>query len=193
MGIKKFFTKFFTKEEVRDIIISVLAITFIFSYPQLDLFFFYLIVIVIVFVFHEMAHKFTAIKFHCAASYEMWPAGLLTSLIFMALGVKILVPGAVVIRPYKFGRWGFRTARLTIPEMGIISLSGPAVNLFFALIFSLVPGFFAGLISQVNAWLAFFNMLPIPPLDGSKVIRWKIWVWFLFILTAGFLMLRFFA
>jgi len=176
--------QFFTKEEVKDIIISVLAVAFIFSYPAFDLFFLYLIAAVIAFVLHELAHKFVAIKFHCAASYEMWPIGIFFGLIFMFFGIKILAPGAVVIKPYKFGRWGFRTSRLTSPEMGLTALSGPAVNLLFALLFSVIPGGFAVFISQINAQLAFFNMLPIPPLDGSKVIQWKVWVWFLFILIS---------
>jgi Zn-dependent protease len=185
--------KFFTKEEVKDIVISVLALTFVFSYPKFELFFLYLITLVIAFIFHELAHKFVAIKFHCAAFYEMWPMGLFFGLIFMFLGVKILAPGAVVIRPYRFGRWGFRTARLTVPEIGLIGLAGPAVNLFFALIFLLIPGSFAELVFHINAWLAFFNLLPIPPLDGSKVVQWKGWVWFLFILVAFILVSGFFT
>jgi len=183
----------FTRDEIKDIVVSTLAIAFVFSYPNFENFFIYLITIVIAFILHELAHKFVAIKFHCAAVYEMWPMGLLFGLFFMFLGIKILAPGAVVIRPYKFGRWGFRTARLTVPEMGLIALAGPAVNLFFALIFFVIPGSIASFISSVNAWLAFFNLIPIPPLDGSKVVQWKGWVWFLFIVIAFVLMSGFFA
>lgn len=184
--------QFFTREEVRDIAISVLAIAFIFSYPNFELFFLYLVIVVTAFVFHELAHKYMAIRFHCDASYQMWPMGILLGLVSMFLGVKFLAPGAVVIRPYRFGRWGFRTSRLTVPEIGIISLSGPAVNLFFALVFAVIPGSIAGGISSLNAWLAFFNLLPIPPLDGSKVMMWKAWLWFLMIATAFVLVLGIF-
>ena len=34
---------------------------------------------------------------------------------------------------------------------------------------------------KVNAGLAFFNMLPIPPLDGSKVVTWNPVAWLLVI------------
>lgn len=185
--------QFFTREEVKDLLVSVLAVAFIFAYPQFELFFFYLVVVVIAFVLHELAHKFMAIRFHCDASYEMWPMGLFFGLIFMFFGIKVLAPGAVVIRPYRFGRWGFRTARLTTPEMGMISMSGPAVNLIFAFIFALIPGDLTGKISSLNAWLAFFNLLPIPPLDGSKVMQWKFWPWLLMIILAVILMFGFFA
>ena len=30
--------------------------------------------------------------------------------------------------------------------------------------------FYAG---QINFWFALFNLPPIPPLDGSKIITWK--------------------
>jgi len=189
MNIKQFFTR----KEIEDLVISALVITFILSYPTFEIFFLCLVTVLIAFVFHELAHKFLAIKFHCTTYYEMWPIGLLFSLAMMFLGIKILAPGAVVIKPYRFGRWGMRTTRLTVPEMGIISLSGPTVNLFFALIFALIPGSIAGFIAGVNAQLAFFNLLPIPPLDGSKVAQWKPWLWFLLILVSFILMLGIFA
>jgi len=180
----------FTKEEVRDLVISTLIISLIFAFPKFNLFFFYLIAVIFAFVFHELAHKFVAMKFNCAAFYQMWPLGLIIGFLFMLLGVKILAPGAVIIRPYRFGRWGFRTARLTVPENGIISLAGPAVNLAFALIFYPFPAL--SFISHVNAWLGFFNLLPIPPLDGSKVIQWKPWLWLILIIIAFILFFRFF-
>jgi Zn-dependent protease len=39
-----------------------------------------------------------------------------------------------------------------------------------------LPGFlfYLGMIGfQVNAMLAFFNMLPVGPLDGKKIMRWN--------------------
>jgi len=189
MNIKQFFTK----EEAENLLISTLVITFVLSYPTFEIFFLCLVTVLIAFVLHELAHKFLAIKFHCATYYEMWPIGLLFSLAMMFVGVKILAPGAVVIKPYRFGRWGMRTTRLTVPETGIIALSGPAVNLFFALIFALIPGSIAGFVAGVNAELAFFNLLPIPPLDGSKVAQWKAWLWFLLTVISFILMLEIFA
>ena len=44
----------------------------------------------------------------------------------------------------------------------------------------------------VNLWLAIFNMLPIPPLDGSKVLSWNkvIWASFFALLVLIFLALQ---
>lgn len=56
----------------------------------------------------------------------------------------------------------------------LTALSGPASNLIFAFILSLIArllpsiGFLTTLI-EINVVLAVFNLLPIPPLDGSKI------------------------
>lgn len=178
--------RLFSKEEVKDLIISVFVITLIFSFLfGWRLFPVLLLVVILAFVFHELAHKFVAIKFGCAAFYKMWFQGLLFSLLFALLmaifGVKfaVIAPGAVMIFPYRFGRWAFKEARLTQKEIGLISLAGPLVNLFFAIVFLSIPHWIPNLIGSVNAILAFFNLFPIPPLDGSKIFLWKPWLWIL--------------
>lgn len=65
--------------------------------------------------------------------------------------------------------------------MALISLAGPVMNIFLAIISAVIfyryqsslNYKFQMLISaifQINAGLAIFNLIPIPPLDGSKVI-----------------------
>jgi len=69
------------------------------------------------------------------------------------------------------------------PRVGelITSLAGPFSNIITAFIFSLPLRFFPdaafapffGLIIYINLVLCVFNLLPIPPLDGSKIL-WAI-------------------
>jgi Zn-dependent protease len=169
----------FKKEEVRDLIVSALVITLIFSFPYLQNFFSYLAIIALSFILHELAHKFSAENFGCFAFYKIWPTGILFGLIFMFAGVKIVAPGAVVIYPFRFGRWKFKVRELTRKEEGIIAAAGPLVNLFFASLFLFSENPFILSLSYINAFLAFFNLLFIPPLDGSKIIQWKPLIWFL--------------
>jgi Zn-dependent protease len=85
-------------------------------------------------------------------------------------------------------------------ENGIISASGPAVNLLLCALFAVLV-FAAGGISgiqngnliaivglagiQINAMLAGFNLIPISILDGRKVFAWNIPV-FLVMAAAAF-------
>jgi len=79
----------------------------------------------------------------------------------------------VPINPYNFKnqKWG----------LFLVSLAGPASNLFIALIlglflrFSLFPFLFVPFfyITYINIFLALFNLIPMPPLDGSKLLMNK--------------------
>ena len=180
----------FTHEEIRDLAIATLALTIIFSFEpfwgiDFTLFPTYLLIVILTFVFHELAHKFVAMKFQCAAFFKLWHLGILVGLAGMIVGLKFVAPGAVIIYPFQFGRWGFRKTMLTVKEKGVIALAGPLVNLLVALISALLPFKIAKFLFRVNAWLFFSNMIPLPPLDGSKVMEWNPSLWvFLFILGA---------
>lgn len=175
----------FSLTEVRDLIISVLAITLIISYPNFGNFVVWLAIVLLSFVLHELAHKFVAIKFGAVAFYKMWTQGLLIGLLTMLIPFRFVAPGAVQIYQHKFGKWkrkqfGFghvRAGALTQDEMGLISVSGPLVNLVIAGVAALLPGSFALQLARLNSILAFFNIIPMKPLDGSKILEWKPWVW----------------
>lgn len=182
----------FSLTEVRDLIISVVAITIIFAYPNLQNFTVYLAVILVSFVLHELAHKFVAQKFGAVAFYKMWVQGILIGVLSMFLPFRFIAPGAVVIYQQRFRRWkrkrfGFGeqlSGRLTQDEMGIISVAGPLVNFAIAAVASLFAGPFYSLLASLNAFLALFNIIPIKPLDGSKVLEWKPWVWIFLMISA---------
>jgi len=181
--------KYFTKREVRDLLISVMAITFILSfdvypYPHFNELFPYFLVTISAFLLHELAHKFVALKFNCIAYYRMWPTGLSLGLLMSLLRFKVIAPGFVEIYAYRFGRWGYRFSRLTVIEEGLISLAGPAINLSIAAFLYLLNNPLATFVADVNSWIALFNLLPIPPLDGSKIMKWKAWLWLIMFIIA---------
>ncbi len=173
----------FTTREIRDIIISMfvisLAFAFIFSRTNLNNVIFYLPITLVVvgfgFILHELAHKFVAIKYGYWAEFRMWTQGLIFALITAYFGIVFAAPGAVYIHGY----------HIKTSENGIISLAGPATNIFLALIFlsiffisqNSLLSYIAILGVTVNSFLAVFNLIPFFIWDGAKIFRWNPIIW----------------
>jgi Zn-dependent protease len=144
------------------------------------------------FILHEMAHKFTAIRYGYWAEFRKDNNMLLVAVVLASLvGFVFAAPGATVIyRNASDGRG------LTREQNGKISAAGPALNLVlclpFAALYFIGGGTPQSLLAQIglagvqiNAMIATFNMLPISILDGNKVFAWNILV-FLFLILAAF-------
>ena len=132
------------------------------------------ILVILSFVLHELGHKFTAQKLGFWSEYRMYPAGLVLSLVMSIVGFLIAAPGVTMIR-----------GNVSKDDNGRISIAGPMVNIVLAaigLVGVLLTNHTAAvlpfyLLFMLNASLALFNLIPIPPLDGSKVLSWKPAVW----------------
>jgi Zn-dependent protease len=146
------------------------------------------------FILHEMAHKFTAIKFGYWAEFRKDNTMLLFAVLLAALvGFVFAAPGATVIYSNSGSGQG-----LTRKENGIISASGPVVNLLLCIPFVvlvLIGVSFMGTSGtlltqigifgiQINAMIAAFNMIPISILDGRKVMAWNIPIFAMLIITS---------
>ena len=170
-----------SKIELRDLSISVIALTLAFSRFNLLEFPSFLLIIVLVFAFHELAHKYTAQRYGCFAEYRMWPLGIALALVSSFTGIIFAAPGATYISPYSRKKFAFSVAHLTKKEYGKISLAGPLTNIAIGIASSILLFFYPiGLLSdlsQISFFLAFFNLLPLSPLDGSKIIAWNIKIW----------------
>jgi Zn-dependent protease len=176
----------FSRNEVRDIIISVLALALIFGRFDFSIMPTMLFVVVIAFFAHEMSHKFVAMHYGYDAEYKMWTWGLLLGLATALIpgGFTIAAPGAVMVSPYKKG-FAFKVANITRKSYALISLAGPLVNIVLASLLIVASmayplGIFS-ITARISFFLAFFNLLPIPPMDGSKIMGWNIYLWGLLI------------
>ncbi|HOT93746.1 MAG TPA: peptidase M50 [Methanoregulaceae archaeon] len=139
------------------------------------------------FVLHELAHKFTAMRFGYWAEFRKDNQMLLVAVVLAALvGVVFAAPGATVV-------YGDRIDRR---QEGLISAAGPVTSLVLALGFAglflaVPPGGILWLLGlfgmRINAMLAAFNMLPVSVLDGRKVLAWHPLV-FVVLIAASFVM-----
>lgn len=156
------------------------------------------------FVLHELMHKFVAQRFGAIAGFRRSDSGIMITLITSLFGFLIGLPGATMIY----------SSRFTRQEEGLVSLAGPMTNfvvfaVFFTLGTLLFPHFSSNVINIfdpttflsspylqnildfvvfISIYLAFFNMLPIYPLDGSKVFAWNKPVYFT-VMAAIFILL----
>lgn len=177
-----------SRKEKFDLIVAWLAISVAFSliFPRTDLLTYVtslglsMITVGVGFVLHELAHKFTAMKYGYWAEFRKDNIMLLVAVVMAALvGVVFAAPGATII--YGTG--------ITREQNGRISAAGPLTNLVLCIPFALVliaaggtgpENSFRNLASaigmvglQVNAMIAAFNLLPISVLDGKKILAWN--------------------
>lgn len=128
--------------------------------------------LIIAITIHEFAHAYTADRLgdptpRSRGRVTLNPLAHLDPLgTIMILFARFGWGKPVPIDPYNFSK----PRRDEI----IVSLAGPISNLFLALILAFVYKFFlpSGLLFTlivVNVSLGVFNLLPVPPLDGSKI------------------------
>ncbi len=148
---------------------------------------FYFIILIFSVILHELAHGYMAFSLgDPTAKYEgrltfnpikhLDPFGsVILPLLLTLSGVPIIIGWAkpVPVNPYNFRdqKWG---------ELKV-AIVGPLTNFTIALIFGLILRFFGNvlpqdyinfflMIIQLNLVLSFFNLVPIPPLDGSWIL-----------------------
>jgi len=146
---------------------------------------FYFIIIVPSAIIHEYAHGWMAdrlgdptaryagrLTIDPRAHIDMWGTILMPLMLFVATGGRFLFAYAkpVPYNPYnlKNQKWG----------PALVGAAGPAANFLlaaaFAVLLRALPNMamtpFFGIIVYANILLMVFNLLPFPPLDGSKIL-----------------------
>ena len=180
---------------------------------------FLIAILVISVIIHEVAHGVVANMLgdptaRMAGRLTLEPLPHIDPIGSLAVPLILsLLPGGLIIgwaKPVPYNPYNLRAKRW---GPALVAGAGPAVNIFLAVLTALTlrgaafVGFFLNpatvsflsSIVLVNLILAFFNLMPVPPLDGSRILaallpyRYRSLAdtfeqyWFLFLIAAIFL------
>ena len=152
----------------------------------IELVFLYIVVLIASVVLHEVAHGYMANylgdptarlegRLTLNPVSHIDPVGsILLPGILLFTGSPILIGYA---KPVPYNPYNLRGKY----DEALVAFAGPATNIFLALVFALGIRFFGGaldpalmeafgIIVLLNIVLAIFNLIPVPPLDGSKIL-----------------------
>lgn len=149
-----------------------------------------LLLIIPAIILHEVSHGYVAmllgdttardagrLTLNPVAHVDLWGTIVLPLMMFLVAGFAIGYAKPVPVDPRRMTRVRMQTGML------LTGAAGPLTNIALAIVsgvgFRLVSAMGANAIVQymfafftlINLVLAFFNLVPIPPLDGSRVVQ----------------------
>lgn len=146
------------------------------------------LVLIISVVLHEVAHGYAAYTLGDPTA-KLQGRLSMNPLVHIDPLMSVIVPGMLLLSgaPFLFGAAKpvpYNPYNLTDQKWGEakVAAAGPAANILIAIIFGVLIRFADVLnlsssfielsfsIIVLNIFLALFNLLPIPPLDGSKIL-----------------------
>jgi len=142
-----------------------------------------LIILLFSAILHEIAHGYVAERLgdptaRLAGRLTLNPKNHIDPIMSIALPLLLLIAGSPIVigaaKPVPVDPYNLRDGR---KDLALVSLAGPLTNIFIAIIASLILKFIPysifyyllSAIAHLNLLLAIFNLIPIPPLDGSKI------------------------
>lgn len=183
--IKRYYK--FTPHELRGLIIAIFVIAFIISFKEWGVTNFDLIaglynlfnavlIVALSILIHDFGQRIWGLAIGYRIEFKMWSFGLLAALIiaFISNGsLWLIVPSGFMLHHIAGHRLGWFRYDINYFGQAMVALAGPLFTLMLIILLKALNSFFPNPLIQkaiiFNVVYAITSLLPIPPLDGSKI------------------------
>ncbi|MBI1934971.1 hypothetical protein HYS31_00880 [Candidatus Woesearchaeota archaeon] len=177
----------FSRHELRGLAIAILVIAFVISFkewgadkfnPSIGIFNFFkaILIVALSLLVHDAGQRIWGLAIGYQPEFKMWSFGLLIALIaaFISNGnIWLILPGGFLLHHLAGHRLGWFRYGINYFGQAMVALAGPLFSLMLVIFLKILYIFFPDpLIEKAimfNVVYAITSMLPLPPLDGSKI------------------------
>ncbi|MFC1741864.1 hypothetical protein ACFL3V_04985 [Nanoarchaeota archaeon] len=172
--------------EKRGLLITIPILAFIFSFREWGVetfnpaagirnFLITILLVCVAFLVHELSHRVIGLWLGYRTQYKAWITGLVIGLVvaFVSNGrLPFIATGSLVITHLEIHRLGKGFHDLSYHHLGWIAMAAPIMNMLFAVLLKIIYTLTGiGVLEKlmmISIWIALFDMLPIPPFNGSR-------------------------
>jgi len=183
--IKRYYK--FTHYELRGLIISILAVAFIISFKNWGTaafdfgegifnFLNAILIVALSILVHDAGQRLWALAAGYRVEFKLWTFGLILSLVvaFLSNGnLWLIITSGFMLHHIATHRLGWFRYGINYFGQAMVALAGPLFTLMLLIFLKILSAFSPNPLLHkaiiFNAVYAITSMLPIPPLDGSKI------------------------